>query len=1094
MGGDYFIAIPVNKFLYILHTRNPRTRMPLYKHIISSLCYLVLLCAICACTPSSINPEVAELVPETIDYNFHVKPILSDRCFHCHGPDPNTREADLRLDIPEGFYAKLGKEENRQAIVRGKPHKSELINRIYHEDPDELMPPPESNLILTDLEKAILEKWIKQGADWKSHWAFTPPSKPSPPATQSQDAATNEIDRFILASLKQNGLSPSPQADKETLIRRVSFDLTGLPPTLAEIDAFLKDASPNAYEDVVDRLLASEAYGERMASEWLDVARYADTGGYQSDRLRRMWPWRDWVINAYNENLPYDEFITWQLAGDLLPNASQEQILATAFNRHHRQTEEGGSIEEEFRTEYVADRAQTTATAFLGLTMECARCHDHKYDPISIKDYYAFTGFFNQIDESGQTSFFTDAVPVPTMLFTSDDEEASLENIRTTISEQEQRLESLQASERASFEDWLKTGAISSIDKTPRKGLSTHLPLDAFSGETTPNASHRAHPGNIIFDPQIQEGKINNAALFDGENGVEVAGIGNFERNQPFSLSFWMKAGEWNEWNVLVHHTKAALDAGSRGYEVALQGNNVVFGLAHMWPQNAIRVASEDTLSLNTWHHITATYDGSSKAEGITLYIDGESVPVDVVRDNLFKNITYERTEVNLTLGYRFRDTGFRAGLLDELKVYDRELVGLEAAQLAGLDPLGSYAAEPDQQGKEALYAYYLHHHNADYQETLNELEVTRKEENDLISSFEEIMVMKDMEEARPTYVLERGAYDNKGEQVDIGTPESILAFPDSLPRNRLGLSEWLIAPENPLTARVSVNRYWQMLFGQGLVATPEDFGNQGALPSHPELLDWLAVTFRESGWDTKALLKQIVMSSTYKQESILTEELMAIDPANVLLARGPSYRLTAEMTRDQALAASGALVDKLGGPPVKPYQPDGLWKEKSGQAYVRDTGEGLYRRSLYTFWKRTSPPPSMITFDASRRNQCIVRRQTTSTPLQALVLMNDPQFVEASRIMAQRMMQQEGLSQSERIAFAFRLLTGRAPLVEELDVLRQTYEEQYDEFSKSPRATTDLLAVGDAVNPPELDPAELAAYTITASTIMNSDASIIKR
>ena len=1065
--------------------------MLLIKRFASTLFCLVLLYG---CSKSSTDPAVLASLPETVDYNFHIKPILSDRCFTCHGPDPGTREADLRLDTPEGFVEKLGEEKNRQAIVRGKPHKSELIKRINHEDPNEVMPPPESNLALTDLEKALLEKWIDQGAEWKSHWAFSAPTKKSVSKKRSAGEINNEIDQHILVELERNGLSPSPRADKETLIRRVTFDLTGLPPTLEEIDAFLMDSSDTAYEKVVDRLLASKAYGERMASDWMDVSRYADTGGYQSDRLRRMWPWRDWVIDAYNDNLPYDEFVTWQLAGDLLPDPTRDQQMATAFNRNHRQTEEGGSIEEEFRTEYVADRAMTTATAFLGLTMDCARCHDHKYDPISQKEYYAFSGFFNQIDESGQTSHFTDAVPVPTMLLPSEEEEAQLNTINTQITASEKQLESQRNTERPAFENWLTELSSTSIPNLPVKGLVAHLPLDQIRNEQTPNATNRALPGKTVFDPRVETGKRNKAVLFDGENGIEVEDVGNFERSTPFSLSFWMKAGEWNEWNVLVHHTKAALDAGSRGYEVALQENKVVFGLAHMWPQNAIRVVSKDTLSLNTWHHVTATYDGSSTADGITLYIDGTSVPVNVVRDNLFKNISYERTKVNLTLGYRFRDTGFGNGLLDELRVYNRELVSLEAAQLAGNPPTATFFSAPTTADKEALYDYYLHHKSGAYQETLAQLESLRTQENDLISPINEMMVMKDMAETRPTHLLVRGAYDNKGDRVDAGTPERILAFPDTLPPNRLGLAQWMLAPENPLTSRVVVNRYWQMLFGQGLVTTPDDFGNQGALPSHPDLLDWLAVTFMESGWDTKAIIKMIAMSATYQQSSAFTDEHMALDPDNMLLARGPSFRLTAEMARDQALAGSGALVEKIGGPPVKPYQPAGLWKEKSGAVYVRDTGEGLYRRSLYTFWKRTSPPPSMITFDASRRNYCVVRRQTTSTPLQALVLMNDPQFVEASRILAQRMIKEGGQTLQDRLTFAFRLLTSRHPSEAELAILEATYHEQLAEFSTSQASASELLTIGDAPNPESIDPNELAAYTITASTIMNSDAAIIKR
>lgn len=1063
---------------------------PLFQSTLITL----FLCVLCGCTGSSIDPELAAQLPDKVDYNFHVKPILSDRCYNCHGPDPGTREADLRLDIPEGFYEKLGEQKDRQAVVQGKPHKSELIKRINHSDPQELMPPPESNLVLTDKEKAILERWIEQGSEWKSHWAFTAPTKAALPKTNDPQNTGNEIDHFIAASLKRHNLTPNPAADKETLIRRVTFDLTGLPPTIEDVDAFLADATPGAYEKVVDRLLASEAYGERMASEWLDVARYADTGGYQSDRLRRMWPWRDWVIDAFNDNLPYDDFVTWQLAGDLLPGATREQHMATAFNRHHRQTEEGGSIEEEFRTEYVADRAQTTATAFLGLTMECARCHDHKYDPISQKDYYAFSGFFNQIDESGQTSFFTDAVPVPTLLLPSEEEEAELQRINLEISEKEGELNALRLAQRPAFNAWIEGLTPNTIPPLPTAGLVTHLPLDRIRGEQTANTANPAQPGSIVFDPQVAEGRLGQSVLFDGENGIQVEGAGKFKRTSPFSISFWMKAGEWNEWNVLVHHTMAALDAGSRGYEVALQGNRLVFGLAHMWPQNAIRVVSQDTLAIDTWHHVTATYDGSSKASGIALYLDGSPVDLEIVRDNLFKNIFYERVDVNLTLGYRFRDRGFKDGHLDDLRIYDRVLVPFEAAQLSGKKPLDAFFAGSEETAMEALFPYFLSQKSEAYRAALLELEDLRNQENSLISPIDEMMVMKDMATPRPTHILIRGEYANKGEEVTTGTPGDILAFPDSLPANRLGLAQWLLAPDNPLTARVAVNRYWQMLFGQGLVSTPEDFGNQGALPSHPALLDWLAVTYRESGWDTKEILKKMVTSAAYQRSSVLSEDLLEKDPANTYLARGPGFRLTAEMARDQALAASGALVRKLGGPPVKPYQPPGLWKEKSGKAYVRDTGEGLYRRSLYTFWKRTSPPPSMITFDASRRNQCIVRRQTTSTPLQALVLMNDPQFVEASRIMAQRMVQEGGETIEQRLTFAFRLLTGRHPAKSELDILETTYEEQYAEFMTSPEAVPELLSVGDAPNPEGINAMELAAYTVTASTIMNSDASIIKR
>lgn len=1044
---------------------------------------------------SNIPADIAATLPEVVDYNFHIKPILSDRCYTCHGPDENTREADLRLDTESGPYEAIGDDRDRYAVVPGKPHKSELIKRIYSEDPEVLMPTPESNLSLTDYEKALLQRWIEQGAEWKPHWAFIPAETPALPETEAGEWPNNEIDRFILARLEVEGLDPSGEAAREALLRRVTFDLIGLPPTIQEIDAFQSDASPDAYGKVVDRLLASPAYGERMAVDWLDVARYADTGGYQSDRLRRMWPWRDWVVDAFNNNLPFDDFMTWQLAGDLLPDATVEQQMATAFNRNHRQTEEGGSIEEEFRAEYAADRTNTTATAFLGLTMECSRCHDHKYDPISQKEYYQFYSFFNNIDESGQTSFFTDAVPVPTLLLADDEMNLELAAIRKQIIEQEKEIERIRSNAREAFKTWAAVQSPAALLFKPEVGLTGHFPLDQIQGTATPNRVRNGKPGKTVYDPSTAPGKLNRAVVFDGENGIEFEGTGNFERTDPFSVSLWIKAAEWNASNVIVHHTKAALDAGSRGYELSMEEDKLIAGLTHMWPENAIRIKSKKGLPLNEWVHLAMTYDGSSKASGLTIYADGEPLETEIVRDNLFKNITYERVDVNLTLGYRFRDKGFKDGLVDELRVYDRALTAIEVAQLSGTNPLpGLLDQTRSVQDDDRLFAHYLNRHHQAYRRQQVTLHSLRKKENNLIKPVPEIMVMKEMNPRRPTYVLNRGLYNNKGEEVNPGTPSRIMAFPDDLPANRLGLAQWLSDPANPLTARVIVNRYWQQFFGQGLVTTPDDFGNQGALPSHPALLDWLATTFVDSGWDVKALQKMIVMSATYRQDSYASPELQERDPSNVLLAHGPRMRLTSEMIRDNALAASGLLVRKMGGPAVKPYQPAGLWKEKSGQAYVRDTGEGLYRRSLYTFWKRTSPPPSMIILDAAQRNQCEVRRQRTTTPMQALLLLNDPQFIEASRVLAERLFSEAGDSQQARIKLAMRLLTSRLPTDSEIEVIEQIYQEQLEEFSNNPANTSALLAIGDAPYDTSLDKTKLAATTMMVSTIMNFDASVIKR
>lgn len=1062
------------------------------RSIFSSLGLFAFLALSCV-SPGTPPPSLDAKLPDQVDFNFHIKPILSDRCFNCHGPDENTRKAGLRLDTETGPYEKL--ESGDRAVVPGNLRRSQLIERIASDNPNFMMPPPESNLDLSDYEVALVKRWVEQGAPWSPHWSFIPPEKPDLPDIKQEDWPLNEIDHFVLARLEREGMSPAPAASKETLIRRVTFDLTGLPPTPEEIDAFLGDKNPAAYENVVDRLLASPAYGERMAVEWLDVARYADTGGYQSDRLRRMWPWRDWVIQAFNDNLPFDDFATWQLAGDLLPNATREQSLATAFNRNHRQTEEGGSIDEEFRVEYVADRTQTTATAFLGLTMECARCHDHKFDPISQKEYYQLFSFFNNIDESGQTSHFTDAVPVPTLLLSDDATDRRLQDLQAQIQHKELDLTTIEENARDSFENWAAQQNPSSFPASPVRGLTAHFTLDEIRNESVRNEVSSKN-GSTVYDPVTVEGRFDNAIQFDGENGLQFEDVGVFKRTDPFTLSLWIRPTQWANWNVLVHRTQAALDAGSRGYELALQQDKLVAGLAHMWPNNAIRIVTEEELPLDEWTHIAMTYDGSSRAEGMRLYVDGQPAPVSVVRDNLYKNITYERVDVNLTMGYRFRDSGFKNGLMDEFKVFARALTAIEIAQLSGSNPLPSLLDKETLSETERghLFAYYLEHHHPEYLHAREDLRALREEQNAASSPIPEIMVLKEMATPRQAHVLVRGQYDNKGEVVSAGTPESIMPFPEDLPKNRLGLAAWLVDPQNPLTARVAVNRYWQMYFGQGLVATPEDFGNQGALPTHPQLLDWLASTFVELGWDVKALQKMIVMSATYRQASTASPENLASDPQNELLARGPSFRLTAEMIRDQALATSGLLVSKIGGPGAKPYQPEGLWKEKSGIAYQRDTGDGLYRRSLYTFWKRTSPPPSMITFDAARRNQCIVQRQRTSTPMQALVLLNDPQFVEAARKIAERMMQEGGDTLGEQITFVFRLLTSRFPTAEEMQVLTVLYEEQKALYSTDRTRAKALLSTGEAPWDQTLDALDLAAATILATSILNFDEAVIKR
>ncbi|WP_165250077.1 DUF1553 domain-containing protein [Paludisphaera soli] len=1030
---------------------------------------------------------------EKVDFNREVRAILSDKCFHCHGPDPKNRKAGLRLDTKDGAFGETT--TGLHAIVPGDMGESELVARITSEDDGDRMPPRSLGRELSPREVEVLTRWIQQGAEWKDHWAFIPPERPPVPEPTAGGWAANPIDRFVLARLESEGLAPSPEASRERLIRRLSFDLTGLPPTLDEIDAFLADARPDAYEKLVDRLLASPRFGERMAVDWLDVARYADTFGYQADVYRAMWPWRDWVVGAFNANLPYDRFITWQLAGDLLPNPTREMILATAFNRHHRQTNEGGSIEAEWRTEYVADRTITYGSAFLGLTLECARCHTHKYDPITQKDFYSLFSFFNNIDESGLYSHFTPAVPTPTLWLADDPRERELAQAGERVRSAEAELTRLSDEQRAAFELWLSGRDRNGRPAAALPGRIGDFPLDALEGGKTANRVDPAKLGSAAEGPKVVPGRVGQAFRFDGENSVTLP-MGNFDRDQPFSLALWVKSPDRKDRAVVLRRSAAWTDAGSRGYQLLIEDGRLTAALVHFWPGNAVGVAAREPLALDRWVHVALTYDGSSRASGLRLYLDGRPAELEVVRDKLTKTITGGGAD-DLVIGQRFRDRGFQGGEVDELQVFDRELTSVEVAQihdgrslneLLEADPAG---LSPDDRSR--LFAYYLAVANVDHKSRLAAVRDARKELARLADPIDEIMVMREMAEPRPTFVLNRGAYDAPGERVTSATPASLLPFPADQPRNRLGLARWTTDPRNPLTARVTVNRWWQSLFGRGLVATPEDFGSQGRLPSHPELLDWLARELVDSGWDVKRTMRLMVASATYRQSSDATTELFARDPDNILLARGPRERLSAEMVRDNALAASGLLVGTLGGPPVKPFQPDGLWEEKSNLPYVRDVGPGSHRRSLYTYWKRTSPPPAMLTFDAANREVCAVKRQPTATPLQALVLLNDPQFVEAARGLAERSFREGGTTPRDRVGFVFRVLTGRRADEGDLAILEGLYREQYDEFASGRSDAEKLLAVGDAPRDPAFDPAGCAAMTVVAQALLSYDETVTK-
>lgn len=1029
-----------------------------------------------------------------VEYDRDVLPVLSDNCYKCHGPDSETRKAGLRLDTKEGAFRT---QDGKTVIVARQPAASELVRRITSTDPKEMMPPPKSQRKLTAGQIGLLARWVSEGAPWGVHWAFVPLSRPTLPAPSRPDWVRNGIDAFVLARLDREGLKPSPDADKATLLRRVTFDLTGLPPTPQELDDFLRDPDASAYEKAVDRLLASPRYGERMATLWLDVARYADTHGYQADRYRAMWPYRDWVIKAFNENLPFDKFATWQLAGDLLPNATKEQRLATAFNRLHMQNEEGGIVEEEFRVAYVVDRVDTFGTAFLALTFECSRCHDHKFDPITQKDFYSLFAFFQNIDESGQTSFFTDAMPVPTLLLSTDEQDRKLAALRKQIAEKEQQLAAARESASDDFAGWLARKG--ELAKPP--GPLAAFSFDEIVDKKVANSADPSKPGNPVENPKLVDGRLGKAAELSGENGFVFPGVGHFTRADPFSLSIWLKTPDRSPRMVVIHHSKAPIDAASRGYELLLEEGRVAFGLHHTWPANSLKVVTKESVAVGKWTHVAATYDGSGRAAGIRIYIDGKPAEFEVVRDSLYKDITYaaDGGEPNLTIGYRFRDSGFKGGAVDDFRVFDRAITPLEAAQLAGKSDLAdAWSAEPSKLSgsqRSGLLDYFVANVCEPATKLRNELHTLRKQEMAIVEPIPEAMVMQEMASPKPAYVLKRGAYDARAERVWANTPAVLPAFPKDQPRNRLGLTRWLFEDENPLVARVTANRMWQQMFGSGIVLTSDNFGSQGAPPTHPELLDWLACELRDSGWDVKKLLKTIALSATYRQSSRAEPELLARDPSNRLLARGPAQRLSAEMLRDAALADSGLLVEKLGGPSVKPYQPEGVWDVAMGHpTYDQGHGDDLHRRSLYTFWKRSVPPPAMLTFDASDRNYCVVNRQSTSTPLQALALLNDTQIVEAARHISQRMLNEGGDTLDSKIAWAWRLITSRAPSDAELTLLKELYDEQHEIFARDPKAAEELLKVGEAKSDESLNRTDLAAGTVLAQAILNHDAALMRR
>jgi hypothetical protein len=1025
-----------------------------------------------------------------VSYGRDIRPILADKCFKCHGPDEATREAKLRLDTREGTVSK--------AVVPGQAEKSELVKRVLSEDDDERMPPPDSKLSLNSEQKELLRRWVAEGATFSEHWSFESlPEKIEVPQVNNKSWPRQPFDNFVLARLEGEKLQPTAQAAPLRLLRRVTLDLTGLPPTAEECRAFEAtptDQSDAAYAAVIDRLLAGPAFGEHMATTWLDAARYADSYGYQSDQLNTQWPYRDWVVRAFNNDLPYDQFLTQQLAGDLLPNASRDQILATAFNRLHRMTNEGGTIAEEARVEGVADRVQTFGTAILGLTVECSRCHDHKYDPITMRDYYAISAFFNSIDENGMYDNAA-KVPAPSLLLPNERQETQLAVARKKIAESEAALADALKAGKQRFQSWL-AAAKPVVDADLVASYSFDGDGDKLANSVS-NKKGECSAANV----KRATGVRGKALRFDGDSGASFKDVFQVDRWDPFTLDFRLRDNVANELPVVVLQRTYGTDVGYNGFDLMLRGGVLELRFYRVWPGNGIGVRSCTPIAKDKWQHVAVTYDGSSSAKGLKLFLDGKELATEVLRDHLYKKACaaiYGGGQ--LTLAQRFRDRGFKDGEIDELRIFDRAISPLEVHNLHDENALRDALAKPADQAAE-LEAYYFSAIDETTRKATQALRQARHELVELEEPLQEVPVMHDMAEARPTYILARGVYDapkNEANRVGRDTfTKFLMPFPKEAPRNRLGLAQWLTDPHHPLTARVFVNRMWANFFGRGLVNTSENLGQQGAQPSYPEVLNWLSRDFIDHGWDIKRLCRVIATSATYRQDSRGNSELRARDPENLLLARGPSNRLAGESLRDLALAASGLLDRRMGGPPVSPYQAGGdLWREANtmSPAYHQSTGKDLYRRSLYSVWKRTAPLPNMLAFDAPTREVCTVNRSRTNTPLQALVLLNDVQFVEAARALAASVAQQHGELKSQ-IDEAFLRLTGRHPDASEFALLTDLYREQVTLFADvKEQDGGKFLSLGESKAETEVPAPQLAALTVVCQTILNLDATIMER
>ena len=1028
-------------------------------------------------------------VAANVDFAREIRPLLSENCFACHGPDSNKRKAGLRLDQKESAFGKA--ESGEVAIVPGDLEKSELMRRVVSADGDEMMPPPKEHKKLKPEQVELLRRWIKEGANWTGHWAFQPVKAEEPPKVQLPTFnVQHPIDRFVAARLEKEKLQPSPEEEPARLIRRLWLDLTGIPPSIAEVDTFVQSAfrdPRSAMNSAVDRVLASPHFGERLAIPWLDLARYGDTSGYHNDSLRDMWLWREWVIKAFNANLPFDEFTIEQIAGDMLPEATMDQKIASGFHRNVMTSDEGGLIEAEYLNLYIVDRVATTGVTWLGLTVACAQCHDHKYDPITQRDFYQIYGFFHNVPENGKDGV-RDRNPRPFLRVPTPEQSAETTRLDGEVAAADKAVQETGKAVDAKQADWEKQIAASGQAAEPA-GPLVKIPLDADGSGT--GLDGQPLTGEVKGEAIFTEGAVSTSLRLEKKGWIEYGDKFGFEKDQPFSVSAWLRLKPQGG----SPFGKMESSAATRGWDVEMIGTRPTFHLIHQWPSNTITVQGERELPVDTFLHLLVTYDGSGKAAGVKMYVNGQPEKTKTQFDTLTETI---KTPEPFSIGRRGGSGAPFTGRVDDFRIYERALPPNEVAALGGgatfvIAAIPVETRTPEQ--KAQLQKFFRETQAPELADAEKKLAEIRKTKDALERQIPNTMVMSEMEKPRDTFIKVRGAYDADGEKIAPAAPGFLPPIPpraDGKPLDRLDFAKWLVAKEQPLTARVTVNRFWSMLFGNGLVKTVNDFGAQGEWPSHPELLDWLAADFMKD-WNVKRAIKQIVMSQTYRQSSKVSPQLLEKDSENRLLARGPRQRLDAEIIRDNALAIGGILNEKLGGKSIKPEQPPGTWEinEMGGYNYDKSKGDDLYRRGLYVYWRRSTVYPSFITLDAPTREFCTAQRAKTSTPLQSLVLMNDPVFVEAARAFAQRILKEGGADNAARLQFAWRLALARPPSEKEITILAKTLETQLATYSQDTAAAAALVKVGDLPKSANVPDAELAAWTALGNVLLNLNETI---